>query len=150
MKDLQAMDRAHRLGQTRVVSVYRLVTRHTLEEKIMSLQAFKMHVANSVVTQQNAALATMNTEQLLDLFQLSPSGAAAAPSAAASGRTDGARNGHDAVGAVEAAEAARARRGGGGGGLRSVLEGIGELWNEEEYEEQFSLERFVADIGTSG
>lgn len=35
MKDLQAMDRAHRLGQKRVVNVYRLITRGTLEEKIM-------------------------------------------------------------------------------------------------------------------
>jgi hypothetical protein len=37
-KDLQAMDRAHRLGQKRVVNVYRLITRGTIEEKIMSLQ----------------------------------------------------------------------------------------------------------------
>lgn len=35
MKDLQAMDRAHRIGQRKVVNVYRLITRHTLEEKIM-------------------------------------------------------------------------------------------------------------------
>lgn len=35
MKDLQAMDRAHRLGQRKVVNVYRLITRGTLEEKIM-------------------------------------------------------------------------------------------------------------------
>ena len=35
MKDLQAMDRAHRIGQKRVVNVYRLITRNTLEEKIM-------------------------------------------------------------------------------------------------------------------
>ena len=34
-RDLQAMDRAHRLGQRRVVTVYRLITRGTLEEKIM-------------------------------------------------------------------------------------------------------------------
>ena len=35
MKDLQAMDRAHRLGQKKVVNVYRLIMRGTLEEKIM-------------------------------------------------------------------------------------------------------------------
>ncbi|KAK3705187.1 hypothetical protein QZH41_013983, partial [Actinostola sp. cb2023] len=35
MKDLQAMDRAHRIGQKKVVNVYRLVTKGTLEEKIM-------------------------------------------------------------------------------------------------------------------
>lgn len=35
MKDLQAMDRAHRIGQKKVVNVYRLITRATLEQKIM-------------------------------------------------------------------------------------------------------------------
>ena len=34
-KDLQAMDRAHRIGQKKVVNVYRLITRGTLEEKIL-------------------------------------------------------------------------------------------------------------------
>ncbi len=34
-KDLQAMDRAHRIGQKRVVNVYRLITKQTIEEKIM-------------------------------------------------------------------------------------------------------------------
>lgn len=38
MKDLQAMDRAHRIGQKRVVNVYRLITRATLEEKIMGYE----------------------------------------------------------------------------------------------------------------
>jgi TATA-binding protein-associated factor len=37
MKDLQAMDRAHRIGQTRTVNVYRLILKETIEEKIMSL-----------------------------------------------------------------------------------------------------------------
>ena len=34
-KDIQAMDRAHRIGQKKVVNVYRLITRGTLEEKIL-------------------------------------------------------------------------------------------------------------------
>ncbi|KAH8924423.1 hypothetical protein BT69DRAFT_1241102 [Atractiella rhizophila] len=70
MKDLQAMDRAHRLGQRRVVNVYRLITRATLEEKIMGLQRFKLSVANTVVSQQNSSLASMDTDQLLDLFTI--------------------------------------------------------------------------------
>ena len=36
-KDMQAMDRAHRIGQKKVVNVYRLITRGTLEEKILKL-----------------------------------------------------------------------------------------------------------------
>jgi TATA-binding protein-associated factor len=66
--DLQAMDRAHRIGQTRVVTVYRMITRGTIEEKIMSIQRFKMHLANTVVNQENASLRFMNTEQIMDLF----------------------------------------------------------------------------------
>ena len=58
-RDLQAMDRAHRIGQKKVVNVYRLITRGTLEEKILNLQAFKIDVASTVVNQQNAGLGTM-------------------------------------------------------------------------------------------
>ncbi|ORX38663.1 hypothetical protein BD324DRAFT_645173 [Kockovaella imperatae] len=71
MKDLQAMDRAHRLGQKKVVNVYRLITKGTLEEKIMGLQRFKLNIASSVVTQQNAGLGSMNTGEVLDLFKVS-------------------------------------------------------------------------------
>ncbi|ORY82149.1 hypothetical protein BCR37DRAFT_387607 [Protomyces lactucae-debilis] len=68
MKDLQAMDRAHRLGQKKTVNVYRLITKNTLEEKIMGLQRFKLNIASTVVNQQNSGLATMGTDQILDLF----------------------------------------------------------------------------------
>ena len=50
MKDLQAMDRAHRIGQKKVVNVYRLITRNTVEEKILGLQKFKLKTANSGIT----------------------------------------------------------------------------------------------------
>lgn len=62
------MDRAHRLGQRKVVNVHRLIMRGTLEEKVMSLQKFKLSVANSVINSENASMKTMNTDQLLDLF----------------------------------------------------------------------------------
>ena len=42
--DLQAQDRAHRIGQTKEVLVYRLVTKHTLEEQIVQRQAIKLKV----------------------------------------------------------------------------------------------------------
>merc|ERR1719391_824553 len=70
MKDLQAMDRAHRIGQKKVVNVYRLITRNTLEEKIMSLQQFKIHTAKSVITSDNSCLQNMETDQVLNLFSL--------------------------------------------------------------------------------
>ncbi|KAH9414981.1 hypothetical protein DERP_014274 [Dermatophagoides pteronyssinus] len=70
MKDLQAMDRAHRIGQKKVVNVYRLITTGTLEEKIMGLQKFKLTIANTVISNENSSLDSMATDQLLDLFEL--------------------------------------------------------------------------------
>jgi TATA-binding protein-associated factor len=48
--DAQAMDRAHRIGQTKKVSVYRLITLGTLEEQIMDVQEFKTKTAKDVLT----------------------------------------------------------------------------------------------------
>ncbi len=67
------MDRAHRLGQKRTVNVYRILTRNTLEEKIMSLQQFKLDVAGTVVNQENMSMQSMDKGRLLDLF-LKPGG----------------------------------------------------------------------------
>ena len=64
------MDRAHRLGQKRTVNVYRLLTRDSLEDKIMGLQRFKLDLANSVVNQDNVSLKSMDAGRLLDLFSL--------------------------------------------------------------------------------
>lgn len=64
MKDLQAMDRAHRIGQKKVVNVYRLITRSTVEEKIMGLQKFKLLTANTIISTENASLETMATDQV--------------------------------------------------------------------------------------
>ena len=64
------MDRAHRIGQKKVVNVYRIITRGTLEEKILGLQRFKLNLANTIVSQDNRALSSMGTYQVLDLFNV--------------------------------------------------------------------------------
>lgn len=46
--EAQATDRAHRIGQTRPVTVYRLITRGTVEEKVVSLQKKKRQIAASI------------------------------------------------------------------------------------------------------
>lgn len=68
MKDLQAMDRAHRLGQKRSVHVYRIIARDTIEEQIMSLQSFKVRVADAVVTQDNASMDRVESVDVLELL----------------------------------------------------------------------------------
>ncbi|CAL8103794.1 unnamed protein product [Calicophoron daubneyi] len=67
-RDLQAMDRVHRIGQRRTVNVYRLITQDSVEEQIMNLQAFKLHLASVVVSTDNRNLADMDTEHLFDRF----------------------------------------------------------------------------------
>jgi TATA-binding protein-associated factor len=67
-KDLQAMDRAHRLGQKRTVQVFRLITKDTIEEKLLGLQQFKLTMAGMIVTQQNNKLANMSTNALMEML----------------------------------------------------------------------------------
>ena len=46
--DAQAMDRAHRLGQTRQVTVYRLITKGTIDERIVQLARVKKDVSGNL------------------------------------------------------------------------------------------------------
>ncbi|EPQ58588.1 SNF2 chromatin remodeling protein [Gloeophyllum trabeum ATCC 11539] len=126
MKDLQAMDRAHRIGQKKVVNVYRLITKGTLEEKIMGLQRFKLNIANSVVTQQNSGLASMDTDLVLDLFRRTSEEEDAA---AAVKRKD-----KDVSSSAGAAP------------HKNVLQGLEDLPPEEEYE-ALSLNSFMSSLG---
>ncbi|KAJ5689569.1 Chromatin-remodeling ATPase [Penicillium macrosclerotiorum] len=59
--DSQAMDRAHRLGQTRQVTVYRLITRGTIEERIRKRALQKEEVQRVVITGGGAGGVDFNT-----------------------------------------------------------------------------------------
>lgn len=87
-----------------------------------SLQRFKLNVANSVVTQQNAGLSSMDTDRVLDLFK---------------------RTTED-----EEAAAAKKRKSDkpvGPGANKNVLEGLEDLPAEEEYE-GLSLSSFMGSL----
>lgn len=62
--DMQAMDRAHRLGQKNVVNVYRLVTEDTIEETILGLQNFKKRLAEALITEENTSTAQFDAASM--------------------------------------------------------------------------------------
>lgn len=64
----QASDRAHRLGQTRPVTIYRLVCKNSIEEKIVRLHQEKRDLAGSLLEGSDVS-AKMNSEDLLDLLR---------------------------------------------------------------------------------
>ncbi|MDQ6779990.1 MAG: DEAD/DEAH box helicase [Candidatus Eremiobacteraeota bacterium] len=64
----QAIDRTHRIGQTKPVTAYRLVTLGSVEEKIQSLQQRKQALADSVVATDAAFAKSLTREDLDDLF----------------------------------------------------------------------------------
>jgi TATA-binding protein-associated factor len=68
--DLQSMDRAHRIGQTKTVNVYKLVTTDSVEEKIMKLQDIKLAMSQAIVNTDNSTLFSMGTDRLLDIFSV--------------------------------------------------------------------------------
>lgn len=51
----QAIDRTHRIGQSRTVIAYRLLARDTIEQKIRQLQAEKTHLADSIIGEATAS-----------------------------------------------------------------------------------------------
>ncbi|HEY4118539.1 MAG TPA: DEAD/DEAH box helicase [Byssovorax sp.] len=62
--EAQAMDRAHRIGQTRTVFTYRLVARDTIEERILGLQRDKRLLAESLFEESSSLLADLTAEDL--------------------------------------------------------------------------------------
>ncbi|MEO6711499.1 MAG: SNF2-related protein [Planctomycetota bacterium] len=60
----QAVDRAHRIGQTRAVSAYRLVARDTVEEKVLALQDRKKALADALFAGEGRALRELTREDL--------------------------------------------------------------------------------------
>ncbi|KAK0427668.1 hypothetical protein QR680_010354 [Steinernema hermaphroditum] len=133
VKDLQAIDRAHRLGQKRTVHVYRLITQGTIEEKVMNYQKFKTDTANALIGADNKSLSSMATDGLMDLLTFSDE----TKTPAATVPTDAPPS------------------------KKSKLEGLGvpgacdvdekkwnleDLWDESQYEDQHSIANFVKNV----
>jgi TATA-binding protein-associated factor len=91
-----------------------------------SLQRFKLDVASTVVNQQNAGLATMETDQILDLFNVGDTVAAPKPTE------------EEMVDATTGEVRQK--------GTRGVLDDIGELWDESQYTDEYDLNNFIANL----
>ncbi|TVS20616.1 MAG: helicase SNF2 [Planctomycetaceae bacterium] len=60
----QAIDRAHRLGQTRNVFAYRLICKDTVEEKILELQRSKRELADAIISENNSLIRQLTADDL--------------------------------------------------------------------------------------
>jgi SNF2 family DNA or RNA helicase len=66
--EAQAVDRTHRIGQTRHVFAYRLIARDTVEEKVVDLQKTKRDLAEAIISADSAVLRTLTAEDLTMLL----------------------------------------------------------------------------------
>lgn len=88
---------------------------------LSSLQKFKLTIANTVISQDNSSLQTMDTGQLLDLFSV---------------EKQGNETKHEALRESEKSKAS----------LKSMLEDMGKLWDEDQYEAEYNLDNFIEKL----
>ena len=85
------------------------------------LQKFKLNIANTVISQDNSSLLTMDTGQLLDLFSVDK------------------EKRKEKTPAQQQSE-------GGKTSLKAMMENLGELWDEDQYEIEYNLDNFIGSL----
>ncbi|MCK5853004.1 SNF2 helicase associated domain-containing protein, partial [bacterium] len=66
--EMQATDRAYRIGQTKKVFAYKMISKDSVEEKIVKLQNRKKALVNSLISTEDSFFKSLKKEDILDLF----------------------------------------------------------------------------------
>jgi non-specific serine/threonine protein kinase len=66
--EAQASDRAYRIGQTRPVFVYKMITRNTVEERVLAMQQSKRALFDAVITTENSVVKSLTRQDVVELF----------------------------------------------------------------------------------
>ena len=69
MVERQAMDRAHRIGQTKTVNVHKLATKGTIEERVLALQEKKRAIFDAIVSETSEGMKELSWEDVQGLFE---------------------------------------------------------------------------------
>ena len=64
----QAIDRTHRIGQTKNIFAYRMICKDTVEDKILSLQERKKALANELIAEESSFVKSLTKEDIEYLF----------------------------------------------------------------------------------
>lgn len=67
--EAQATDRAHRIGQDKTVFVYKLITKNTVEEKMLQLQEKKAELLASILSDEAGKAYTLDPDVVFSLLQ---------------------------------------------------------------------------------
>ncbi len=66
--EMQATDRAYRIGQTKKVFAYKLISKDSVEEKIVKLQSKKRELVKSLISTEESFFKSLNKEDIIELF----------------------------------------------------------------------------------
>jgi hypothetical protein len=65
----QATDRAHRIGQKNTVSVFKLIAKNTIEEKILKMQEAKKDLSDQIITGEGVSVSELTKEDFLGILE---------------------------------------------------------------------------------
>ena len=66
----QASDRAHRIGQEKTVSVFKLISKGTIEERIRELQRRKAQLADNILNGDTISLSSLSKSEILSILNI--------------------------------------------------------------------------------